>query len=744
MKKQLPPTNRLSMFFIPFVLAGGLWVHHDVQAATPANGDAGQEIVYDYADRVTRLVQSQKIEELSKLSIPSTTNETSKMEQWKDAYVAQIQKQEGERQKEYDKAVNKAQEELKKEKFDEAMLSVVMAYQIAKDQTEFLKLDWVKDLTAKVAARAAEYEKKGDWIESLQLYTDLNSLYEIDTRYKPDMQRLARRTRLLAVYTPQAFYETRKALIEKQDKEREEELKAEGTTQPAATTKPSADDDDLTPSFTRWQDYVEEIEPDMGLDAIRRARNDWVELTSYDTLVKGGVDALRLFLTTPELGKEFPGLADAAARDTFDKALDAAVAKDASGKELTGDDMARVMNDLVNASDASVKLPKEVIIMEFTDGAMEKLDPFSAVIWPHERPEFDKTMRGTFGGVGIMIGLEGGKLQVISPLEDTPAYRAGIQAGDIITAIDGQSAINISIDQAVHKIMGKPDTQVALRIKRGTEAPKEYALTRAIINVHSVKGFERLDSDQSRWNYMLDPDSKIGYIRITGFQDETADELRAAIEELKSQGMRGLILDLRFNPGGLLRAAVDISDMFLNHGVIVSTRGRSAEAREYKWTAHDNPLVPEEMPIVVLVNQYSASASEIFSGAMKDLHRGYIIGHRSFGKGSVQNLFGIGSEQLADGTPVAEMKLTMAYYYLPNGENLHRRDGAKDWGVDPDVTVDLTPDQLGDLLKQRRDSDVIHSASSTEPATTQAASTDTQLDTALLMLRLQLVQGHPM
>jgi carboxyl-terminal processing protease len=289
--------------------------------------------------------------------------------------------------------------------------------------------------------------------------------------------------------------------------------------------------------------------------------------------------------------------------------------------------------------------------------------------------------------------------------------------------------------------MGKPDTQVTLRIKRGADAAKDYTLTRATINVHSVKGFERLEGDQSKWNFMLDPDSKIGYIRITGFQDDTAEELRSALMELQDQGMRGLILDLRFNPGGLLRAAVDISDMFLEDGVIVSTRGRSAEAKEYKWTAHKETLVPSTMPIIVLVNQYSASASEIFSGAMKDLHRGYIIGHRSFGKGSVQNLMGIGSEQLPDGTPDAEMKLTMAYYYLPNGENLHRRDGAKDWGVDPDVTVDLTPEQLSDLLKQRRDSDVIHAASATAPATTQAANSDTQLDTALLMLRLQLVQA---
>ena len=731
----------LSTLLIPAVLAASVWVQHKTLAADTDNN--GQEIALEYADQVSRLVQSQKIDELSKLSIPSTTNLTSKMEEWKETYVSRIQKQEDERKKEYDKAVDKAQEQLKKEKFDEAMFSVVMAYQIAKDQSEFLKLDWVKDLTAKVAARAAEYEKKGDWIESLQLYTDLNSLYEIDTRYKPDMQRLARRTRLLAVYTPEAFYETRKALLEKQIKERAEELKAEGTTQPAktATTLPS-DDDDLTPSFTSWKDYVEGIQPDMGMDAIRRARTDWVELTSYDTLVKGGVDALRLFLTTPELAKEFPKLADPAARETFSNALDAALAKDASAKEKSMNDVEEVLQNLINVSAASVGLPSEVIVMEFTDGAMEKLDPFSAVIWPHERAEFDKTMRGTFGGVGIMIGLESGKLQVISPLEDTPAFHAGIQAGDVITAIDGVSALNISIDQAVHKIMGKPGTMVSLKIKRGNDQPKEYQLTRDLIKVSSVKGIERQDGDPSKWNFMLDPESKIGYIRITGFQDDTADELRDALTQLKSDGMRGLILDLRFNPGGLLRAAVDICDMFIPQGVIVSTRGRSAEAKEYKWTAHNDTMVPPTMPVVVLVNQYSASASEIFSGAMQDLNRGLIIGHRSFGKGSVQNLIGIGSEMAGADATAAEMKLTMAYYYLPNGENLHRRDGATKWGVDPNVAVDLTPDQLSNLLKQRRDGDVIRAAgNTTEPATTQAASSDTQLDTALLMLRLQLV--HP-
>jgi carboxyl-terminal processing protease len=209
---------------------------------------------------------------------------------------------------------------------------------------------------------------------------------------------------------------------------------------------------------------------------------------------------------------------------------------------------------------------------------------------------------------------------------------------------------------------------------------------------------------------MLDPESKIGYVRITGFQADTADDLKQAVRTLKAQGMRGLVLDLRFNPGGLLSAAVEMCDDFLDSGTIVSTRGRSAraQAQAQTWKADSKTEIPNTMPMIVLVNEYSASASEIFSGAMKDLHRALIIGHRTFGKGSVQNLLDIGNgRRPVNRLPEAMMKLTMQYYYLPNGENLHRRDGKTSWGVDPDIAVDLTPDQLNDLLKQRRDNDII-------------------------------------
>jgi carboxyl-terminal processing protease len=728
MSNQVRPGGRWSLLVLPLVLGAGVAVQ---QRTLAEDAKPGSAVVFDYADQITRLVESRKIDELAKLQIPSSNAKTSQLQTWTSSYVSAMQKQEGERDKQYAEAVNKAEDLLKREKFSDAMDRVVLAYQITKDPDAFLKLDWVKDLTAKIAAGAGDMEKKGDWLESFQLYTDLNALYEIDTRYKPDMQRLGRRIRLLAMYTPKTLFEMRKAYLEKMEKET--------TTAPA--TQNAAED---STNFPKWQDQVEGIKLDMANDAIDRARNDWVEVTSYETLLKGGVEALRLFLTTPELSKEFPGLADKTAREAFEKALDGAVA--GGSKDLTAEDMSRILQGLVDVSNSSVKLPEEVILLEFTDGAMEKLDPFTAVIWPHELDEFEKTTRGYFGGVGISIGQENGQLKVISPLEDTPAYKAGIEAGDIITAIDGKPTLNMSIDQAVHTITGKPGTDVTLKIKRAGVADKDYVLTRDVIKVASVKGFERDKADTSKWNFMIDPENKIGYVRLTQFQDESAQQLRDTLVDLQNKGMKGLIMDLRFNPGGLLNSAIDISDMFLQDGVIVSTKGRSRNAQPHKWRAHKETVVPMNMPVVVLVNQYSASASEIFSGAMKDLHRALIVGHRSFGKGSVQNLLKIGNEQRPDGNPEAMMKLTMAYYYLPNDESLHRKDGAKVWGVDPDVVVDLTPKQITDLLRTRRDSDVIHRAGeapSTAPATAETPAADTQLDTALLMLRLQLVQSVP-
>jgi len=587
--KKILRKKRIYMLAVPMLLGisvmlqtSGLAQQAPTAAAAARAGGQGT-VVYDYADQITRLVQSGKIDELSHLNIPSSTG-TVKLRDWTTQYLSEVQEQEKQRDKQYSEAVAKAQDQLKQEHYEQAMEGVVLAYRIAKDPNAFLELPWVKDLTARVSARAADLEKQGRWIESLQRYSDLNTLYEINTRFKGDMQRLARRTRLLAVYTPKTLYDMRKKVLDQ-----EKAAAAAAATSPASA--PAADDDQAPDptSFTRWQDYVQNITVEMMRRSIEHSKEDWVENTTYDTLVKGGVDALRLFLTTPELATEFTGLGNADARKKFDAALDGALAMGA-GHDLTADDVQKIVTGLIQASADSIKLPKEVILMEFTDGAMEKLDPFTAVIWPHEVPEFEKNMQGKFGGIGIQISLEKDpsnvdkiaiqkeiqklegpspveippaldkskeakvgssyKLVVITPLEDTPAFKAGIKAGDIVTAIDGKSTEGISMDQAVSSIMGIPGTEVTLRVKRGQAPDKDYKLKRDIIKVASIKGFRRDQNNPSKWDFMLDPDSKVGYIRITGFQEDTAEELQDAIALLKSKGMRGLVVDLRFNPGG--------------------------------------------------------------------------------------------------------------------------------------------------------------------------------------------------
>ena len=244
MKNDVRPMARVSLLAIPLVLGAGLLVQQRSWA-----DDQTKAVVYDYADKVTRLVESGKIKELSELQIPATDAKTTKLQAWTAAYVAEMQKQDAEREKQYNETVAKAQDFVKREKYDEAMDRVVQAYEITKDQEGFLKLDWVKDLTAKIAATAGELEKNGKWIESFQLYADLNSLYEIDTRYKPDYQRVGRRIRLLAMYTPKTLFELRKAVFAKLEKEKDE-----GATT-APTTAPAVED---PVSFPKWQEAAEE------------------------------------------------------------------------------------------------------------------------------------------------------------------------------------------------------------------------------------------------------------------------------------------------------------------------------------------------------------------------------------------------------------------------------------------------------------------------------------------------------
>lgn len=336
------------------------------------------------------------------------------------------------------------------------------------------------------------------------------------------------------------------------------------------------------------------------------------------------------------------------------------------------------------------------------EGMLQQLDPHSTFINTGEWTQFRRQIEGKFGGIGIQVDIDGetGRLRVLAPMVGTPAYEAGVLAGDQIVEIDGRSAEGMSIDRAVEVLTGRPGTPVKLSIlHEGAEDPEPITVTRAIIDVPSVQGDHRKPDDQ--WEFLIDRDRKIGHVRISSFIQTTAEELKTVLGQLKDQGIRGLILDLRDDPGGLLSAAVDVADLFLADGEIVSTKGRNTKPKSYK-AQKDSPY--EDLPMVVLINQNSASASEIVSAALQDRHRATVVGLRSYGKGSVQNIF-----ELDDGNSV--LKLTVASYYRPSGENINRFRNARttdQWGVSPDkgCEVKLTREEYRNWFIARRARDL--------------------------------------
>jgi carboxyl-terminal processing protease len=337
-------------------------------------------------------------------------------------------------------------------------------------------------------------------------------------------------------------------------------------------------------------------------------------------------------------------------------------------------------------------------------GVLGKLDPYSNYISPEELDQFKSQVESQFGGIGIQISVDGGKLKVLSPLVGTPAYRAGIHAGDVITQIEGAPAENITVDEAVRKLKGEPGTNVTITVVDSVGGePRMVTLTREMIHVETVMGDRRKADDT--WDFYLNHEKGIGYIRINTFSRDTARDVENALKQLQTEKLKGLILDLRFNPGGLLTSAIEICDLFVADGPIVSTEGRNSPKRV--WSAH-GPGTYEGFPMVVLVNGFSASASEIVAACLQDHNRAVILGERTFGKGSVQNVI-----ELEDGQ--SALKLTTAGYHRPNGKNIHKLPDSKDtdeWGVTPNdgFTMKLTDEQSRDLFRYRRERDILHAA----------------------------------
>ena len=336
---------------------------------------------------------------------------------------------------------------------------------------------------------------------------------------------------------------------------------------------------------------------------------------------------------------------------------------------LFGEVFERVRVDYVEeVSDAK-------LIESAINGMLTSLDPHSSFLNEKNFRDMQVQTKGEFGGLGIEVTMESGLVMVVSPIDDTPAFRAGIKTGDLILQLDGEPVLGLTLAEAVDRMRGRVGTDIKLTIRRENQEPFDVTITRAIIRIQSVRS--RIEKD-------------IGYVRITTFNEQANNGLKKAMKEFKEElggKLKGIVLDLRNNPGGLLDQAVAVADSFLKRGEVVSTRGRR-EDDDHRYNAHPGDLA-DGLPIVVLINGGSASASEIVAGALQDHNRAIIMGTRSFGKGSVQTIIPMGS--------LGAVRLTTALYYTPSGVSIQAK------GIEPGIMVEQARVELIDGGIRRRE-----------------------------------------
>ncbi|MBL8764332.1 MAG: S41 family peptidase [Phycisphaerae bacterium] len=555
---------------------------------------------------------------------------------------------------------------------------------LSADRAEVLTQPRIVDLIAKSDAAAREAERTGDWLTANEIFYRLNALTEEQGSHRKDLRRIGDRLAMIRLYVPGRFWELR-------------------------NNRRLADGDSALPPYNGLgDDYHDKVKAISARDvekAIGYAASQHVDGVGLRKMLLAGLDAVRTMATTGDLRAAFPGLGDDNAVSRFVSYL--TTTRDALAQAPT-EPGARVLMELIGslaeANRTTVGISDQALLHEFGNGAMGALDDFTQIVWPDELARFKRLTEGSFIGVGIQIQMDDEKqlIRVVTPLEGTPAQRAGVKAGDLIKKINDVTAVGISLDQAVELITGRANTRVKLTMEREGQ-DVDFDLVRKQIPIITVKGWKRNGAHEDDWNWFVDPENRIGYVRLTQFTDSTTRELERAVAQMRQSGaVNGLIMDLRFNPGGLLTQAVSVANKFIDDGTIVYTEGPDGQ-RVQEENARANAADLRNIPLAVLINEGSASASEIVSGAIRhyaDAGRlnAVLIGQRSFGKGSVQNVFALST--------AAQMKLTTQYYYLPGGRIIHRRPGAKEWGVEPHLRVEMLPKQITDALTLRQEADI--------------------------------------
>lgn len=610
-----------------------------------------------------------------------------------------------------------------------ALKAGVELYMLSTDKASFVADERTKRLESAAVAAARAAEEAGDLLAANELFFRLDALFEEQGTYKPDVERLGHRLGIIRLYTPERFWTMRndRRLADGED--------------PLPPYNPTKDD---------FHDKLAGVNEAMLRRALSITAGANVDRVRLADMLRGGVQGVLTLATTTGLEAAFPGLGDANAKELFVSRCQAELARidDSNGADLA--DLDLVLSRLQRANSESVSIDPIALMHEFGNGAMTPLDDFSAIIWPDEIRNFRRTTQGSIVGIGVQIQLDPtlSKILVVTPLEGTPAHRAGISAGDVITSINGVSTAGFTLDQAVDTITGPVGTKVSVAVEREDEGAKRelaFDVPRAVIDIPTVKGWRRAGAREDQWDWFVDPEHSIGYVRLTQFTEKTDAEFDAAVDQMKAQGLAALIVDLRFNPGGLLDQAVSISNRFIDSGLIVATKDGADKIQDQEFAQRTRATL-KNVPVVVLVNEGSASASEIVSGAVQYYGKkgeidAIVVGERSFGKGSVQKVWDLARSEAA-------VKVTTQYYLLPDRRVIHRTPGASSWGINPEVRVEMLPDQITDALNLRRDADIVPIAGAEgkpraepipNPDDLIAKGTDLQLNAAVVLLQTQTI-----
>jgi len=581
----------------------------------------------------------------------------------------------------------------------------ISEYADNKQKQDLLKDPLLIRAIQKAKAKAAEFEAKGKWLDAYTIcYSKLMQIYQDDKAYSDYAEQLLEKADILASLRD-------------------------------------------SPCETCEERYAG-IKKETFIKALNVLNSSYVNIIDYRLMAIKAVTRCQLLgevISNSVLDKKYgnKNIQFAAWSTSLSAILDEV---NESSADISKDKFINVFEQVLVLNESprvGIRLPPKLLIAQFAKGAMSGLDPYTVIYWPSQVQDFEKAVTNQFSGIGIKFSKQEGLAKVLNVFPDTPAHKSGLQAGDIIIAVDGIETKDISSDCAVKRITGPKGTKVTLTIRSSDKGQtRDITLQRARISVPSVHGWQQTET--GKWLYLIDSLKKIGYVRVSSFNSRTADDFESVLCKLEENGLKGLILDLRSNPGGLLSAAVEIADKFIAEGLILRTQprfGMSTYISAHQEGTHG------DYPIVVLINSFTASASEILAGVLQDqkYKKAVLVGQRSYGKGSVQSI----TSHCGNGS---QLKYTMAYYHLPSGQRVESRVlmeklGMTDWGILPDVNVELRSDELQEIANvQKVNESVVKNgrnnalSSMNQYSQQETIDADPQLAIGLLVLRSKMIQ----